>query len=179
LTIRARETSYLRVADFYSGQNIDTPGKRALWDAAMNLRGGPECTLKVFEKRGRRGLHLRGIREFLKNNIDPDDLIAEAALRIQGNYSPETRQKILLSNMVSNLANQFRTKFEPIYHMMTNTTARIVDPDAFLELNDHFKTASAATDVTVDRALGFELIAEIYKRTGTDESTRAFIKSQI
>ena len=177
--IRAREENYWTVDDFYSGQEINTPAKRALWNAAMNLRGGLACTLRVFEQSGVRKMHLRGIKEFLRNNIDPNDLAQEASIRITKNLSSTEKQERLLSNMVSNLSNQFRTKFVPIYQMLSNTTDPIVDGGAFPELHKSFKTASAATDVTVDRALGFELIAEIYKRTGTDESTRAFINSQI
>lgn len=179
LTIRARDSRYWKVDDFYSGQRIDTPGKRALWQAAMNLRGGTSCTARVFEEKGKSGLHLRGIKEFLRNNIDPDDLAAEAALRNSKNISPVEKQERLLSNMVSNLSNQFRTKFVPIYQMMTNTNDPIREGGAFPELHDHFKTANPATDVTVDKLLGYELVTEIYKRTGTDEATRAFIKSQL
>ncbi len=173
LTIRARDSRYWKVDDFYSGQEIDTPGKKALWQAAMNLRGGPSCTLRVFEEKGRSGLHLRGIKEFLKNNIDPDDLAAEAALRNSKNISSAEKQKILLSNMVSNLSNQFRTKFVPIYQMMTNTNGPIIDGGAFPELHDHFKTSSATTEVTADKERAYKIIGDVYK---CDKATIDFIR---
>ena len=132
----AREREYFKVADFYCGQEINTPAKRALWNALMNLRGGVECTRKVYEKKGKTSLHMRGMRDWLKSNIDPVDLQQESALRVDGNIPILEKQKIVLSNMVSNLANQFRTKFVPIYHMLTNTQEPIINGDEFIFLKD-------------------------------------------
>ena len=164
-----------KVQEFYSGHNYNTPARTAVWNLLATKFGGWECVGNRYEKYGKQGLYCRGLRDTLRDLIDPKDL-SEIAFERYGakkELSLEEKENKVLKTLGGSLSNQFRNKFETIYTLYNGSK---VFKEEFKELDKTFKTSAPTTNTGISKSKCLEVATSVSKLLETlTEEERVFV----
>ena len=164
-----------KVQDFYSGHKYNTPARTAVWNLLATSFGGWECVGNRYEKYEEEGLYCRGMRDILRDLIDPKDL-SEYAFERYGTkkeLSLEEKENKVLKSLGGTLGNQFRNKFENIYAMYTGSK---VFKEEFKELDNTFKISVPTTNTGISKSKCLEIAASVSKLLETlTEEERVYV----
>ena len=164
-----------KVQDFYSGHNYNTPARTAVWNLLATKFGGWECVGNRYEKYGKKGLDCRGMREILRDLIDPKDL-SEIAFERYGakkELSLEEKENKVLKTLGGTLGNQFRSKFEDIWRLYNGPK---LFKEEFKELDNTFKTFAPTTNTGISKSKCLEVATSVSKLLETlTEEERGYV----